>query len=193
MKIDRQVKFEINDSNKLISNLKLKEAIFVGGNLEVTKLYDYDNNSLFKRGIFVRTKSGFRNVLTIKEKDDKKNSTFLERIKNEIEIEDDEVVEYIFEKIGLNNQYIMEKYRLIWKLNDTYINLDELPFGIYLEINGSDNQINNVIKILKLDKTKMLNKTYWDIFNQKKQKNEIKQTKNIKFESNYIFKIATLI
>ena len=84
----------------------------------------------------------------------------------------------------------MEKYRLFFKYDNVDILIDELPFGIYLEIKGEDNEINRVTKILNIDETDLIKMTYWDIYDKikKDSKNE-----NIVFETNHIFKIATYL
>lgn len=189
---EQQIKYEINNFNEFIKTLREKEAIFIGGNLETTIRYDDKDLNLSKKGIFIRTKSGFGNVLTIKEKEDGV-SNFLERKKTETEVESTESIKYLLEKIGLNNQFVMEKYRLLWKIDNQYINIDELPFGIYLEVKGNNKQINSIIKKLNLKKSKIINKTYWDLFYEKIENNEIMYSKNITFDNNYIFKIASII
>ena len=193
MQTDQQVKYELQDFNRFIKKLRDESSIFIGGNFELTIRYDYDDLRLSNKGIFIRTKTGFKNVLTIKEKEDNNEGDYFQRNKREIEIESTNDLEYILEKIGLTNKLIMEKYRLLWKIDDMYICIDELPFGIYLEIKGTSKQINSVLKKFDLKKSKAINETYWDIFNKKIENEEVAYSKNIKFDSNHVFKIATII
>lgn len=191
MQNDQQIKYELQDFNKFLKELRGQSAIFIGGNFELTVRYDYEDLRLSKNGIFIRTKTGFENVLTIKEKTDVCQSDYFQRKKREIEIESPEELKYIFEKIGLTNQLVMEKYRQLWKLDDIYISIDELPFGIYMEIKGSSKQINKILKKFGFKKSQVINETYWDIFKKKIDNGEIEYSKDIKFDSSHIFKIAT--
>lgn len=193
MQKDQQIKYELEDFNKFVKQLREESAIFIGGNFEQTVRYDYEDLRLSKSNIFIRTKTGFKNVLTIKEKSENIKTNYFQRDKREIEIESTEDLDYILNKIGLTNQLVMEKYRLLWKIDDIYICIDELPFGIYLEIRGDNKQINNILKKFNLKKTKVINETYWDIFNKKIKSEEIIYSKDIKFDANHIFKIATII
>lgn len=190
MQNDQQIKYELQDFNKFLKELRAKSAIFIGGNFELTVRYDYEDLSLSNNGIFIRTKTGFENVLTIKEKIDLSQSDYFQRKKREIEIESPEELKYIFEKIGLTNQLVMEKYRQLWKIDDIYICIDELPFGIYMEIKGGSKQINKILKKFGLKKSQVINETYWDIFKKKIDNEEVEYSKDIKFDSSHIFKIT---
>ena len=189
-KTEKQVKYKINNFDYISKRLVEIEAIFIGGFMEKTIRYDNDNLKCSDNGIFIRTKSGMKNVLTLKEiPTDSSNSSF-ERITTEVEVDNINKIGYILEKIGLTKKFIMEKYRLFFKYDNVDILIDELPFGIYLEIKGEDNEINRVTKMLNIDEADLIKMTYWDIYDKikKDSKNE-----NIVFETNHIFKIATYL
>lgn len=65
---DVQIKFEIKNFCEIVRKLNDLEFVFLGGVKEVITRYDFENNSLSKSGIFLRIKTGFENILTIKEK-----------------------------------------------------------------------------------------------------------------------------
>mgnify|MGYP004594589945 FL=1 len=189
-KTEKQVKYKINNFDYISKRLIEIEAIFIGGFMEKTIRYDNDDLKCSNNGIFIRTKSGMKNVLTLKEIPTDSSKTSFERITTEIEVDNINKIGYILEKIGLTKKFIMEKYRLFFKYDNVDILIDELPFGIYLEIKGEDNEINRVTKILNIDETDLIKMTYWDIYDKikKDSKNE-----NIVFETNHIFKIATYL
>ena len=187
-KTEKQVKYKINNFDYISKRLIEIEAIFIGGFMEKTIRYDNDDLKYSNNGIFIRTKSGMKNVLTLKEIPTDSSNTSFERITTEIEVDNINKIGYILEKIGLTKKFIMEKYRLFFKYDNVDILIDELPFGIYLEIKGEDNEINRVTKMLNIDEADLIKMTYWDIYDKikKDSKNE-----NIVFETNHIFKIAT--
>lgn len=61
----------------------------------------------------------------------------------------------------------MEKYRLLYKNQECNVLIDELPFGVYLEIKGEKSIINKMVQLLGLDNDKREIETYWDIYKQK--------------------------
>ncbi len=189
-KTEKQVKYKINNFDYISKRLIEIEAIFIGGFMEKTIRYDNDDLKYSNNGIFIRTKSGMKNVLTLKEIPTDSSNTSFERITTEIEVDNINKIGYILEKIGLTKKFIMEKYRLFFKYDNVDILIDELPFGIYLEIKGEDNEINRVTKMLNIDEADLIKMTYWDIYDKikKDSKNE-----NIVFETNHIFKIATYL
>ena len=126
-----------------------------------------------------------KNVLTLKEKMNDMNEEALERLINEIEIEDVSKMQYVLKKIGLIDKFIMEKYRLYFVYDKVEISIDELPFGLYLEIKGNIKEIKKISKLLGLKNA--IKVTYWDIYD----KIKIKKSSNIVFDKNHIFKIAT--
>ena len=185
--IQKQVKFQIEDFDAISKKLIELEAVFIGGFFEKTIRYDTDDHRLFDRGIFIRTKSGLRNVLTLKEKTSENDNALLERYTTEIEIDDIEKMEYMLSRIGFTNKVIMEKYRLYFKWNHIEISIDELPFGIYLEIKGDDKEIKKLAKQLGFKNKDMITVTYWDIYDKIKHEN----SNHIQFDKSHIFKIAT--
>lgn len=184
-KIQKQVKFQIEDFDAISKKLIELEAVFIGGFFEKTIRYDNDDQCLFGQGIFIRTKSGLRNVLTLKEKTS--DNDLLERYTTEIEIDDIEKMEYILSRIGFTNKVIMEKYRLYFKWNNIEISIDELPFGIYLEIKGDDKEIEKLSKQLGFKSKDMIIVTYWDIYD----KIKYEDSNHIQFDKGHVFKIAT--
>ena len=185
--IQKQVKFQIKDFDIISKKLIDLEAVFIGGFFEKTIRYDTDDHCLFDQGIFIRTKSGLRNVLTLKEKTDENDNALLERYTTEVEIENIEKMEYILSRMGFTNKVIMEKYRLYFKWNHIEISIDELRFGIYLEIKGEDKEIKKLSKQLGFKNKDMITVTYWDIYD----KIKAKDSNNIQFDKSHLFKIAT--
>lgn len=191
--LESKVKFELKKLPDILETLRENEAIFLGGSYEKTVRYDDENGAFSKKGMFLRTMSGFENKIALKEMAESENPDAFQHRVTEVEVEDAEGINYIFSKLGLTNQLIMEKYRLKWKIKDINISIDELPFGVYLEVKGTIKQINLIIRLMKLNRNGIISGTYWDIFEELKKNNEYKHTKDIKFEKDHIFKIATFI
>lgn len=189
-RIDKQVKYKINNFDYISKRLVEIEAVFIGGFMERTVRYDNENLKYSSNDLFIRTKSGIKNVVTLKEIPDNEVSTSFERITTEIEVDDINKMGYILEKIGLTKKFIMEKYRLFFRYGNIDILIDELPFGIYLEIKGDDKEIDKITKLLNIENENLIKATYWDIYDKIKKN---KKNDDIVFEKNHIFKIATYL
>jgi len=81
-------------------------------------------------------KTETRTILTYKEKVETLDD-FKHQIEFETEVSDVDATERIIEKLGYKLSVIYEKHRKAWHLNNVEVVLDELPFGYYMEIEGS--------------------------------------------------------
>ena len=192
-KINKELKFILKDSS-IIEKLRNSNAVLIGGSKEKTIRYDDKDNNLEKQGKFVRVRTGFDNIISLKEKINETNDdTVFIRKDVEIEVDDVDNLDHLLKGIGLKQVGIMEKYRLKWNYNGNMINLDELPFGLFLEIHGEEESIFKIVEELNIDNEKMFIGTYWDIFDIYKSKNKnLKNEVNIMFEEGYSYLLAKL-
>src|SRR5574344_44940 len=151
VKTDMQVKFKVKDVEDFFGMLRKENFILCNANFEKTIKYDFEDEHLSQQGIFIRTKSGFDNTLTIKEKNISKAKKYFERGNKTFEIEDCKYMDYLFKKIGLTNTRIMEKYRITWKKGKIEMHVDELPFGVFGEICSSEKKIDATLKKIKIN------------------------------------------
>lgn len=91
-----------------------------------------------------------RTVLTYKERVPTEND-FKHQIEFETEVSDVEATEHIIEKLGYKLSVIYEKHRKTWHLGNVEVVLDELPFGYYMEIEGSIEDILEAEKLLGIE------------------------------------------
>lgn len=113
-KNDIQIKFKIVDVDVFLEKLRKNKYILIGETFEKTTRYDFEDERLARQGIFIRTKNGFDDTITIKEKTpNKTQKKYFERENATFEIENCDSMKYLLEKIGLTKTYIMEKYRII--------------------------------------------------------------------------------
>ena len=179
-KINREIeiKFEIKNPNLIRRTLKDLKAKFLGKTFERTIRFDTPNNDLEKNEKFLRLRTGFKNVITLKRKIKRKD--FKEREEIELEISDPEKMKIILEDLGFTKVRIMEKYREKWRLNNTEVVIDKLPMGNFIEIEGKEKSIKKVVKLLGLDFKHRKTCTYWDLWKDFKKKRKI-ENENIVF------------
>ncbi len=95
-------------------------------------------------------KTAERTVLTYKEKVSTEND-FKHQIEFETEVSDVEAMESIIEKLGYRLAVVYEKHRKAWHLGDVEVVLDELPFGYYMEIEGTIENILEAERLLEVE------------------------------------------
>lgn len=188
--IEREVKYSVTNPTELINKLKSQNAIFSGYHLEKTIRVDKQNWKLSSKGTYIRLRTGFKNTLTLK-KGRVKGSEVSERLEIEVEIDDVDLCHKLLQEMGLIESLVMEKYRMIWNINDTIITIDELPFGVYAEIEGSIQNIKIISDLLGFDYDEKIIVTYWEIYKEIMETKKIQHyDPNILFPDDYVSKLV---
>ena len=94
-------------------------------------------------------RAGGRSVLTYKERQDS-GSAIKRRREEETEVGDASVVAAIFEALGYSPAIVYEKRRTTWLVAGTEVVIDELPFGLFVEIEGEEAAIGGAEELLGL-------------------------------------------
>lgn len=141
IEIEKKYSITVKQNEQIAQTLEEFEARFIREDFEV--------NIIFTGGILTEKKS----VLRVRKIDGKNLLTFKQRIENkseikhqiefETEIQDAEEIEKIIESLGFEKSLVYEKRRKIWQFENVEIVLDELPFGLFMEIEGSVKAIKN--------------------------------------------------
>src|SRR5215208_3922829 len=93
---------------------------------------------------------GDRAVFTFKERD-LSGSPVKRQREEETEVADARALAAILEALGYSPVLVYEKRRETGKIADTEVVIDELPFGLFAEIEGEEARILEVEKLLGLD------------------------------------------
>lgn len=112
--------------------------------------YQHRGGEMDERGATLRLrKIGDFTVLTYKEKVSSSNGA-KRKIEYETNVSDVEAAENIIERLGYRLTAVYEKRRKYWHYANTEIVLDELPFGLFMEIEGTADAIAKAEKALGL-------------------------------------------
>jgi adenylate cyclase class 2 len=127
---------------------------------------DFEENTIFSNSDLVEKlavvrirKTEKRSVLTFKQRTDS-TSGAKHQIEHESEIEDADAVRTILENLGLRAVMVYEKKRRTYKFKNAEVVLDELPFGLFMEIEGALTAIAEAEMLLGLDDLEVENETY---------------------------------
>jgi adenylate cyclase class 2 len=116
-----------------------------------------------------------RAVLTFKQPSvravDEDGGRFKVRDETELEVADPAALTKIFEGLGMRGWFTYEKYRTTWKLGtaqrwakDLLIEVDETPVGVYVELEGSPEAIEQAAEALGYSRKDYLTKNYLTLY-----------------------------
>jgi adenylate cyclase class 2 len=112
--------------------------------------YQHRGGEMDERGATLRLrKIGDFTVLTSKDKMRADNGS-KRKIEYETNVSDVDAAEHIIERLGYRLTAVYEKRRKYWRLGDVEVVLDELPFGLYMELEGTEDAIAKVARKLGL-------------------------------------------
>ena len=160
-----EIKFKVVDVPALQKKLRSLKARRVGKAFERTVRFDTPGDDLEKSNKFVRVRTGFKNVVTFKQKLGE-DTKFKVRKEIELEVSDPQKMEQVIEGLGFTKRLIMEKYREKWEVDACEVVIDELPFGVFTEIEGSRDQIVGAAKSLGFKLTDGITVSYWELWHE---------------------------
>lgn len=124
-----------------------ENTIYRGGNLEFGK-----------RAMRIRRVNG-EAILTFKQRIPT-NSPIKHQQENETRVSDAEATHEILLALGFAPALIYEKRRTRWDVGKAKLVIDELPFGLFMEIEASERDIKRVEKLIDGGKLPAVNETY---------------------------------
>jgi adenylate cyclase, class 2 len=129
-----------------------------GEDFEVNTLYAGESLDA-ERSILRLRRIGNRGILTYKERLPT-SSDIKQRREDETRIDDPDAMESILKALGFTRALLYEKRRETWRLGETEIVIDELPFGLFMEIEGAEDDIRGVESKLAIKDLRTENETY---------------------------------
>ncbi len=160
MAIETEKKFTLSNDQReqVVENLKEFGAIYVGEDFEENTLYR--GGILDEKGAVLRVrKIGDKTILTYKQPIGN-DSGVKQQTEYETVVEKSEELEKIIESLGFEKALVYEKRRQTWNFRTVEIVLDVLPFGQYMEIEGSIMAIAEAEMLLDIENFAVENETY---------------------------------
>lgn len=150
MAIEIEKKYRLKDKkqrDQVATTLKEFGAVFVNEVFEENFLHK--GGDLREKSAVLRVrKIADTSILTYKEKIREDELHIKHRIEYETKVSDVEATEKIIQSLGFSLNVIYEKRRKTWHFGEVEVVLDELPFGHYMEIEGTAEDIEKAEKKL---------------------------------------------
>lgn len=155
---ERKYRLDIDEASRFTTALTDLGADFRG--LFEEENIVFSSRELSDQGAVVRIRNiPGRSILTFK-----RNLGFSDDYKQHLEIEtaieDATAMERILEEIGLRKTLVYEKRRRSWRFRNVEIVIDELPFGIFMEIEGEKTDIDEAEAVLGIGRLEKVRQTY---------------------------------
>jgi adenylate cyclase, class 2 len=184
--IETEVKFPVADGATL--ERRLSELGFhqvTPRTFERNILFDTPNRELRSRQEILRVrKYGDSWVLTHKcvpEHDDPAGR-HKNRVETETRVDDGEAVATVFEHLGFKPAFTYEKWRSEWADTTGHCVIDETPIGLFAELEGPSDWIDETGAQLGIDPSQFMTLSYGRLFELWQQKNASSAT-DLTFES----------
>lgn len=160
MAIEIEKKFRLTKKqfSELSGRLESLGAEKVRNDFEVNTLYTGESLDT-DRAVLRLRRLGDRALLTYKERF-RSDSDIKQQQEDETAVDNADAMESILDAIGFFPAVVYEKRRETWRMGGTEIVLDELPFGLFMEIEGEESAIQQVERTLGIKGLKAESATY---------------------------------
>ena len=158
LEIEKKYRVQEADLDRIRTELDSIGAEFAGREFEENHIFS--SAALRDAAAVVRIrKTDGRVILTYKRRVPSEFDVKTQ-IEHEVEISDAESAVSILNELGLKQWLLYEKYRDTWKFKSVEIVLDELPFGLFMEIEGPVTGIREAEMLLGLEDLEVEYETY---------------------------------
>lgn len=160
MAIETEKKYRLTEEQRerVLENLREIKAEYKGE--------DFEENNIFQESVLSENPP----ILRIRKIAGKAILTYKKRIQNEFavkqqteyetEVSDAHAAKKIIENLGFVKSLVYEKQRKTWLFKTVEIVLDELPFGDFMEIEGSMTAIAEAEMLLEAEDFEVVHETY---------------------------------
>lgn len=164
--IEIETKFHVRDLKKIETRLQALGAQLVQPRqFEQNLRFDLPDGSLRKTYRVLRLRQDEKAVLTYKGPGSNAVDGIRAREEWEVIVSDFATTQKILESLGYDIQFIYEKYRTTYTLKNSHVMLDEMPFGLFVEIEGEkQSDVLTLAEHLNLDKDGAIPDSYQVLF-----------------------------
>jgi adenylate cyclase class 2 len=148
IEIEKKYRLTREQRERLIRRLDESDAKALGEEFEENTLYAGGNLDLNNQALRLR-RTGSKATFTYKERHTSESAIKRHR-EDETTVENAEALNAILDALGFKPALVYEKRRSTWRIKGAEVVLDELPFGLFAEIEGEENAIREVEEQLGL-------------------------------------------
>lgn len=146
VEIEKKYRLTKASRDRIVRRLRHLKAKSGKQEFEENTLYQGGELEFGLRALRLRRVNG-RAILTFKERLPSV-SPIKHQHEEETEVADPEVLDAILNNLGFEAALVYEKRRTRWKVGKAEVAIDELPFGLFMEIEASESEIARVENLI---------------------------------------------
>ena len=139
--LETEVKFYLSDMNFMRNRIIGIGAENRGRVFETNIRFEDGNKNLIRNKSLLRLRKDTKTTLTYKSEPQDKDNQYKVFRELEVEVSHFSTMRRILESLGFHEEQIYEKHRETFVIEDTTLCVDTMPFGDFLEIEGSKEHI----------------------------------------------------
>lgn len=159
IEIEKKYRLSAEERERLTARLMEAGAEREGLEFEENTIYTGAGLVQGRSVLRVRRVEGKQAILTYKERFPSASPIKRQR-EEETRVEDAEALAAILDALGLVPALVYEKRRETWRLEGAIVVIDELPFGLFAEIEGEEKAIEEAERLLGLESAEAEQATY---------------------------------
>lgn len=163
--IEIEVKFHLPEVAAIRQSIFSLGGQSTGRVFESNYRFDTPDQELKGQAALLRLRQDSRCTLTYKAALKTEDKEFKARREWEVEVSNFDTMNQILEALGFKRTQIYEKYRESFVLGDSILCIDNMPFGDFLEIEGSRNGIRHLAQQLGMVWSRRILTNYIGIHN----------------------------
>ena len=158
LEIEKKYRLTKRQRDRIVRRLREIKARRFNEEFEENTLYRGGTLDFGQRALRLRRVAG-RAILTFKERFPS-SAPIKHQHEEETRIADPEVLDAILNGLGFEAALVYEKRRARWKVGKAEVAIDELPFGLFMEIEASEPEIARVEELLGAARIRAESQTY---------------------------------
>lgn len=162
--LETEVKFYLPDIDPIRTRMIELGAVFKDRIFETNIRFEDAEKSLIQKKSLLRLRKDKKTTLTFKSEPPIKDNQFKILQEFEVEISDFDAMEHILKSLGFKEEQVYEKWRETYVFGDTHLCLDTMPYGNFLEIEGTKESIQQLASKIGLLWEKRILLNYLTIF-----------------------------
>jgi len=158
IEIEKKYRLTPDQKKAILSRLRSLGLRRIKKEFEENILYTGSNLNIRSAVVRLR-KVGERTTLTYKKRF-ASASAIKRQLEEETDVSNAGAVQAILQHLGLTPSVVYEKRRQTWRMGAAELVIDELPFGLFMEIEGTAAEIRRIEKELNLNGVRPEKQTY---------------------------------
>jgi adenylate cyclase, class 2 len=175
--VETEVKIAVDSLEDIAGQLEAAGATLVRARVyENNVRYENADETLTPNGIVLRLRQDDTARLTYKappSADSDLPDDVLTRFEAEVTVDDFDVMDLILQRLGFHPSVVYEKYRTTYQLGEAEIVLDEMPFGSFIEVEGTEPAIKATLATLGLSGAPRILASYMELFDRVKAAHDL--------------------